>query len=342
MNYTDLNQAREDSNGLLHIEDNFGGGIALSEAKHLIFSPHGVRAISNESDFVFDPEAAPQQFRHLRELLRSDLGPQIAKFSEYQADGGANEIGRAIMAELAEKGEGAIMISPALIGRGILDLNRTRKAAIGDNLFVVPRVAKEDLEKIYDICQDIVSSLLRTVNLTSLIQAHTMGSANCTETEKAQLTDAATELRRVEEDNNSPFYKNPQIAKQLIDVWGSVSANMNAGRNRPAIDIITGVKTTQESSRFESFMDRETGARFADQLRIQKTPSTFNDPYSFIVNIPGTNLANSAASRGAKQLNFDVPRHLLLRDPNESYGILTFQPDRQKVREIALAIVNSL
>lgn len=342
--YSTIQDVLDDSQGLLRIEHNLGTDGDLNNVEHFIFSPHGKAAIEREEDFPFDPESVPEQFTHLKTLLRSTLGLPIAKLSEYQADGGADEIGRETMAILAKRRQGAVMISPNVIGRGFLDLNRPREMAKGDRLFHTPKLVSKDLERIFDISQEVIFQLFLTLvqkNLKSVIQPHTMASGGQRQGETAKLNALTAQLKQVEEGNDGPLYQNPEALFSLIEYWKEVSTDMNDRRDRPAIDIITAMRVEQDP-KLQHLIDGGFAAKFAQELEKLGIPYVFNKPYEYLPGFPGTELAAHAGQFGLKQLTIDVPRHLLQGNPKKLYDVLTFQPDRKRVRKIALAIVDSL
>ncbi len=344
MNYQKVKEITEDSGVLLKIDHNLGSDDDLDNVRHFIFNPHGKPSIAKEEDFHFDPEAIPDEFSRFKELMRSELGLLIAKFSQYQADGGADEIGQEILNELRHRHQGALMITPKLIGRGVLDLNRPKKLASGDSLFSLPQAVTEDLGRIFDISYELVFRVFLTLaakNLKSVTQPHTMASGGRRQGETVQLSMLASQLRQSEEGNSEPLYQNPEIAQALIKLWEEVSTNMNDRRDRPAIDIINAVKPEQ-AGKLQNLLDGGISLRFAQELERIKVPYVFNKPYEYLPEYPGTELAAHAGHLGLQQLTIDVPRHLLQSDPRKFYDVLTFQPDRKKVRKIALAIVNSL
>lgn len=341
-----LSDVVQASKGLLNVESNFDDDVSLSEVDHLIYSPHGKPTLAREEDLIVDPEAVPENFPNFRNLLRTGLGLPIVAYSFYRADGGANEIGKAIADQFAALGQRAIRVSPKdIIGRGVLDLNRPRKTSVGDSLFPMPELVTTDLHGIHDISNGVVFELFRTLaghNLKSVIQPHTMASGDPTNQEIEDLQALAKEVSDSLNPGDEGF-ANPEKVLALLAKWEIVYGNMNGRRDRVAVDLVNGFHgSSKDRSEWERVPDGGLSDRIAanfDKKGVQNAP---NLPFGHLKGYPGSELAIEAGARGFQQACIDVPRHLLMDDSTAEYRPLTFQPSEELVRLIAKAVVEAI
>lgn len=342
-----LSDVTQASNGLLDIQYNFDDGdVPLSEVRHLIYSPHGRPTMVNERDLMVDPEAVPEGFPNFKNLLRTELGLPIVAYSFYRADGGANEMGREIGDQLAQRGEKAIIVSPKnIIGRGVLDLNRPKEKSVGDSLFPMPELVAKDLHDIHDISNRVIFGLFKTLaayNLKSVIQPHTMASGDPMDEEIQELGALAKEVANSLNPGDAAF-GNPEKVIALLAKWDTVYNNMNSRRDRVGVDLVNGFHGNPQSrNEWKRVPDAGLSHRISDNFNSRNIPNFDNTPFGHIGGYPGSELAIDAGDRGLQQACIDVPRHLLMKDQNAEYRPLTFQPDRESVRLIAEAVVEAI
>jgi hypothetical protein len=112
----------------------------------------------------------------------------------------------------------------------------------------------------------------------------------------------------------------------------------NGPRTRPNTDVILN-----EHKKTDRPIGNITVARrFLEKLQAQSIPAALDDPFGHIPGYPCTELTQEAVAQHVPELLFDIPRHLLLANPDSKYSLTKFQPDPSRVQIFAATALDAL
>lgn len=331
--------------GVLTVDHNLGPDAPLAEVKHLLYNPHARPLIGDKRDIAI-PQLPPSM-PALQGFLETDLGKEVLAYSYLRADTGSTEIGKAILEELGSRGQGALMISSSVIGRGVLDPNRPTERALD---FHVPGVVGKELMQVHGIILGLLDQVFDTVHphLQSVFQPHTMGSGELIEGESSRFTELT---RQIKESVQEGAYADEALVRANLEELTELYGRMNNRRERANIDVldrrvIVGkdgpLKRPNGKFQLEEFDRAGTSEKLGEALFEAGLPWDYDEPFPHMPGYPGSELAFKAAGLNVPQGTLDVPRYLLQTDPDVTVDTLTFQPDPARVRAVASAVVNAL
>ncbi len=319
MEFTTADELAELGGDFIQIKHNGGKNAPLSGFDHLVLGLHD-RPTNLTRGGVSSSALKP-----LEKAWGRDLVQKVNDYGLVRADGGASEISKAIYQKLADSGNHVLYIGAGNLGRGVFDLNRPAETATND----FPYLPEEIAAPLLDIRNRLMEAIKIVThgNLLGVVQPHTMASGNPTEEEWASLQALKPEK-----------FDRKRISLYL-DRWFEVYAAMCNRRGRDAVDLISGWHGDKEKF---SHRNERWAIPLNENLSAAGIPAENNNPFGHIKGYPCTIITEWAKERDIPSVVFDVPRHLLLADSNETYDPMTFKPDAGRVEKIADAVVKTL
>ncbi len=336
----------EAGQGVVQVDHNRELDTPLSEVSHFLYNAHA-RPLFDDENLMPLP-SLPDSMPALQGFFATELGKKVLAYSYRRADTGSTEIGRQMLTEFDSKGEGALMLSSSVIGRGVLDANRPTARALD---FHVPGVVGRELMQVHGIVLGLLDQVFERLkpHLKSVFQPHTMASGSL-DAEEGERFEALTAQIKANVQEGS--YADEALVRANLEELSALYDRMNNRRDRPNIDVLERIivagqhgpiKKPDGKFKLEHLADRgSTSLALAEALSATNLPLAFDEPFPHMPGYPGSELARKAAAAGIKQGTLDVPRYLLQRHDFTTVDTLTFRPDHGRVCEIAGVAVNAL
>lgn len=336
----------EAGQGVVTIDHNLEADSPLGEVRHLLYNPHA-RPLLNDKRDITSP-ILPDSMPRLQSFFGTELGRDVLAYSYLRADTGSTEIGKGILEELKRRGQGALMLSSSVIGRGVLDLNRPRVRALD---FHVPGAVGEELFGVHDIIMKLLENVFEKLKpgLKSVFQPHTMGSGNLNDEESDRFEHLT---KQIKESAQQDDYRDQDLVQAALGELTELYGRMNNRRERPNVDVLRNVVVMGEKGPLRNadgtfqttgFADHGvTSEQLAAALGEENTPWAYDDPFPHVPGYPGSELALKAVKANIVQGTLDVPRYLLQEDPNAVVDTLTFRPSPEKIQALVRAVVGAI
>ena len=339
----------DESHEVVQVDHNTGDlDTPLNRVGYLLYNPHARPLLDTKADLRVP--ALPRSVASLKAFLQTRVGREVLAYSYLRADTGSTEIGKAIMAILAERGEAAVMLSSPTIGRGVLDVNRPLDRAID---FPVPNAVRAELMRVYDTVRSVLRRTFAAIQPDfyrstpkGVFQPHTMGSGDLTDVEGERFEALTGSIKPTAEG-----YEDTNATLAALEELSALYDLMNNRRDRPRVDVLKSMvrmgsdaRPVKVDGRIQLDVLPDRGGhcqRLARELEAAGIPWAYDKPFPHVPSYPGSVLAQAAADADIPQGTLDVPRYLLQTDPGARVDTLTFQPDPERVKLIAQAVVRA-